>query len=116
MSGRMGEYVAKRVRQLRIVRQCRVSLVKSTEEFYVPLFDAYMEYPWNRARIDFTTASGDPMHHMVPLAWFTGGGFISKLLVNYNLRKWARTLAAERRAELKEKKEYGAWDYQADGQ
>ncbi|UDL16526.1 hypothetical protein SEA_ZOOMAN_285 [Microbacterium phage Zooman] len=111
----MGEFVAKRVRDLRIVRQCRVHLRREPLEVWIPLFDAWLEL-WDvyRAVVTFETFTGEEVQHEIPLGPFAGGGVVSRFLVNWNLRAWARGLAAERAAEKKKKKVYGAWDYQAD--
>ena len=115
MSGKMGEYVAKCVKDLRIVRSCRVHLEKKGLEVWIPIFDGWLEL-WKvyRAVVSFETPTGEEVQHEIPLGPFAGGGVVSRFLVNWNLRKWARELAAERAAERKQKKVYGAWDYRAE--
>lgn len=104
----MGAYVARQLREKRIVRQSRVELVqKGTADFYIPFTD----YGWfldvYAARVHFMN-EGREDYRDLPLGVFRNGSLMSRLLIDRAIRAWQKELADAAR----EKKVYGAWDYQ----
>ena len=106
--GGMGAYVARQLREKRIVRQCSVELVHNdTVDVYIPFTDYYYSFNTYVARVRFQY-EGREMIRDLPLGVFRNGSLMSKIIVDRGIRAWAKELADA----AHEKKVYGAWDYQ----
>lgn len=107
-SGGMGAYVARKLREKRILKECRVELIDDGREYYEVLWWEFSHRRWI-ARVHYQDM-GRPRHRDLYLGPFRNSSRITRLLIDLNIKEWAEELES---AE-KEKKVYGAWDYQAE--